>query len=103
MTKSEQRRISKVVRAACGQTGTPYSIEYVDGFAAPKLVGQSYYHTTLSGRTVVTYPNAYDYPTLYHASTRRIEVGRGWVTARLQIADTSPPGVIRDYMTEQCA
>lgn len=71
--------ISKSVRAASGQSGTPYPIEAIDGFAAPKLVGKSYFWTTLSGKTIVNHPNAYGWPTLYHASTLRIVVGKGWL------------------------
>lgn len=76
------RQISKVVRAACNESGTPYAIETVDGFAVPKLIGKSYFWTTLSGKTVVHHPNAYGWPTLYHASTLRIQVGRGWLIAQ---------------------
>lgn len=76
------RQISKHVRAACNQIGTPYQIVTVDGFDAPKLVGRSYYWTTLSGKTIVNHPNAYGYPTLYHASTLRIQVGRGWLISQ---------------------
>ena len=76
------RQISKAVRVAINQSGTPYAIETVDGFAAPKLIGKSYFWTTLSGKTVVSHPNAYGWPTWYHASTRRIQVGRGWLIAQ---------------------
>lgn len=44
----------------------------------PMEVGESYYHTTLSGKTIVRYPSAYGWPTLYHPSTRRILVGENW-------------------------
>ena len=80
-TTRQYRQLSKVVREVAGQTGTPYPIQDVDGFAAPKLVGRSYYWTTLSGKTEVRHPGAYGWPTLYHASTRRIQVGRGWLIA----------------------
>jgi hypothetical protein len=49
------------------------------GRMAPRKLGRGYYHTTLSGKTIVRYPNAYGYPTLYHPSTRRILVGELWV------------------------
>lgn len=75
----EHRRFSKAVRAACGQSGKSYPIVIVDGFAAPRLRGRSYYWTTLSGKTEIAYPKAYGWPTLYHASERRIEVGAGWL------------------------
>lgn len=74
-----ERRIRSLVRAECGLSGTPYPIVVVPGGRPPELVGESYYWTTPSGRTRVRHPNAYGWPTLYHASTRRIEVGEQWV------------------------
>jgi hypothetical protein len=78
-TFANYRQISKTVRAAAGLSGTPYPIEAVDGFKAPRMVGEGYYWTTMSGKTIVHHPNAYGWPTLYHASTRRIVVGKGWL------------------------
>lgn len=43
--------------------------------------GRSYYWTTPSGKTEVRHPSAYGWPTLYHASTRRVVVGADWITA----------------------
>lgn len=76
-------RISKTVRAAANLSGTPYPIEAVDGFGAPKLAGKSYYHVTQGG-TVVRYPNAYRRKAksarlIYVGSTLRIVVGKGWL------------------------
>lgn len=48
----------------------------VDGAAPPTIRGRSYYWTTLSGKTIVRYPNAYRWPTWYHHSTLRVVVGR---------------------------
>ena len=45
----------------------------------PKLVGNSGYFTTPSGKTVVAYPGAYGWRTVYHCSTERVEVGREWI------------------------
>jgi len=45
----------------------------------PKLAGHAGYHTTPSGKTIVTYPSAYKWRTVYHCSTERIEVGREWI------------------------
>jgi hypothetical protein len=45
----------------------------------PKLVGNSGYHTTPSGKTIVNHPGAYGWSTVYHCSTERIEVGREWI------------------------
>jgi hypothetical protein len=86
MTRTRRRiglRISKMVREAAGESGTPYPIRFVDGFAEPVLKGRSYYWTTPSGLTEVKYPSAYKWPTKYHHSTRYIEVGIGWVLENL--------------------
>jgi len=45
----------------------------------PKLVGNPGYHTTPSGKTIVNHPSAYGWPTVYHCSTERVEVGREWI------------------------
>ena len=45
----------------------------------PKLVGNSGYHTTPSGKTIVNHPGAYGWRTVYHCSTERVEVGRNWI------------------------
>lgn len=82
-TDRTRRLISKLVRRELGLSGSPYPIVFVDGFAAPALKGRSYYWTTPSGKTEVSHPNAYGWPTVYHASTRRIEVGKGWVCQAL--------------------
>lgn len=58
-------------------------VEIVAGDAAPAIRGRSYYWTTLSGKTEVRHPNAYGWPTLYHASTLRVQVGREWLAARV--------------------
>lgn len=79
MTTRQARNLSKTVRSHVGMNGKPYPIVDVDGFSPPKVEGYGYYHTTLSGKTVVRYPNAYGYRTLYHPSTKRIVVGRGWL------------------------
>jgi hypothetical protein len=72
-----QRRA--ILRSA-NQPQTNIRIEVVPGIAlAPRTVGQSYYWTTPSGRTIVHHPQAYGYRTLYHASTRRVIVGEQWV------------------------
>jgi len=45
----------------------------------PKLVGHAGYHTTPSGKTIVTHPGAYGWRTVYHCSTEHVEVGRNWI------------------------
>lgn len=58
-------------------------IVIVDGNAAPHVTGHSYYHTTPSGKTIVRHPAAYRWPTQYHCSTRRVEVGADWIKEHL--------------------
>lgn len=80
-TIRENRRISKVVRAACSLSGKPYPIEFVSGFQAPAVSGKTFYHTNKSG-DIIWYPNAYRRRfgrPIYHKSTLQIEVGIGWV------------------------
>jgi hypothetical protein len=82
MTTAQLRKIySRTIRQAARAAGKPYPIVRVDGDQAPTVTGRSYYWTTPSGLTEVRYPNAYGYPTLYHGSERRIEVGREWLLA----------------------
>jgi len=56
-------------------------VRVTHGFSAPREAGESYHWTTPSGLTRVWYPGAYGWPTMYHASTRRIEVGIHWLAA----------------------
>jgi hypothetical protein len=51
----------------------------VDSDEAPHIVGEAAYHTTPSGKTIVRHPNAYKWRTVYHCSTHRVRVGRGWL------------------------
>lgn len=76
------RRLSVAVRAAAGLSGTPYPIKVVHSADPPRLTGRSYYWTTPSGKTIVRYPNAYGWPTLYHPSTLTVEVGALWLLER---------------------
>jgi len=71
----------RIARAAAGAHSNA-RVEVVAGNAEPAVVGRSYYWTTPSGKTEVRYPNAYGWRTLYHASTRRVEVGVEWLAAR---------------------
>jgi len=82
----DTRLVRRVVREAVGaHTNTPVRI--VAGDRAPRIVGRSYYWTTPSGKTEVQHPNAYGWPVLYHASTRRVQVGAGWVASRFSAAE----------------
>lgn len=72
------------LRLAAGlQARDTRPIVVVEGSQAPAEGGESYYWTTPSGRTIVRYPNAYGYRTLYHASTRRVEVGAAWLAREI--------------------
>ena len=75
LTPSQRRAIRQSAHASQKNI----SIEVIPGIAlAPKTVGRSYYWTTPSGKTIVNHPSAYGWPTLYHASTRRVVVGELW-------------------------
>lgn len=50
-----------------------------DGSSPPRAEGSGYYWTTPSGKTVVRYPSAYKWRTLYWPSTRKVVVGREWL------------------------
>lgn len=54
----------------------------VAGRSAPRVVGESYYWTTPSGKTRVHHPNAYGWRTRYWRSTLRVEVGAQWLARR---------------------
>lgn len=75
-------QIRKKIRAACGQSGTPYPIEIVDGDNPPRLVGESSGYVTRGGRKIY-HPSAYSKRgwsnMVYSPSTMRIEVGQDWI------------------------
>jgi len=48
------------------------------GDALPVLKGDTWHFTTPGGK-YIRYPNAYKWPKVYHASTRRVEVGEDWM------------------------
>ena len=70
-----QERIA-VRRAACAAKYLP--VEIVPGDAAPALVGEASYHTTMAG-VRIRHPNAYKWPKTYHKSTQRVIVGAEYV------------------------
>lgn len=59
-----------------------YPIEVIEGYNPPKILGKSYHWTNKSGSRVI-YPTAYAKKgfssLMYHRSTKRIEVGEGWL------------------------
>jgi hypothetical protein len=66
------------------QAASHLPIAVVDGEASPVVVGESAQWTTPGG-SPVRYPNAYRRAwgkPVYHCSTRRVVVGRQWLTAR---------------------
>lgn len=71
---------SRAVRRAYGRPCNGWSIRIDGTDDAPALAGDGYYWTTPSGKTIVSHPNAYGWPTWYHGSTRHLVVGDGWLT-----------------------
>lgn len=57
-------------------------VRVVPGDSAPAVRGHGFFYTTPSGKTIVRYPKAYGWQTLYHPSTRRIVVGRAWLESK---------------------
>lgn len=90
LTENERRAI----RAAARKEGTTYPIHVETSGRArrrrPRKRGQSSYHTTLSGKTIINHPSAYRWPMLYHASTNRILVGAAWVDRLRRIVSGRP-------------
>lgn len=83
--KRFNRRLTSVVLAHLGLSGSGrYRIEYVDGFAPPKVVrgAKSYRWETRGGRPI-QHPLAYSRVgwssmTYVHAERGLIQVGAGW-------------------------
>jgi len=78
-------RLRWAVRHAAGGRGAAdyrVPVIVVAGRERPRYRGEGGYHTTMSGRTRVYHPGAYGYRTLYHCSTRRVEVGARWLLDR---------------------
>lgn len=78
------RTMTSTILAAVGRTGsTRYDIEWVDGYAAPRITAEptSYRFETPGGRPVY-YPSAYrrafGRPVYISATKGTIRVGRGW-------------------------
>ena len=76
ITRNQRRAILR----SADQPQTNIRIDVIPGIAlAPRSIGQSYYWTTPSGKTIVRHPSAYGWTTLYHPSTRRVIVGEQWL------------------------
>jgi hypothetical protein len=70
-------RASTIARLVAGDDGN-HPVVVVDGDQAPTMAGDGYYWTTPGG-TLIRHPNAYQWAKVYHASTRIVEVGAGWI------------------------
>ncbi len=77
MTKTTLSIRRQLRLSAGARTHVPCTV--VAGDAKPELTGESYYCTTLSGKTRINYPSAYRWPMWYHASTIRVEVGASYL------------------------
>ena len=76
------------IRALCRKHAGAHNrcpIRIVEGDQPPELHGSSYYYTTLSGGTVVRYPNAYGWPTRYVHSTLVVTVGEDWLKLLMEV------------------
>lgn len=79
-----RRRVGATNRR--GGTDGTVPVVVVAGKIRPRLVGHGSYYTTPSGAPV-HHPNAYRSAwgkPVYHCSTRRVEVGAGWLLARAE-------------------
>lgn len=56
----------------------------ITGSGKCEYKGEAGYHTTPSGKTIVSHPSAYGYRTVYHKSTERLEVGTRWINANIK-------------------
>ena len=94
-----ERRIARLHAGAHSTTPVAIDAPAAGHDPAPGLAGQGFYWTTPSGKTVVHHPNAYGWPTLYHGSTRRVEVGLEWFRGERVVRGTGTVltvGVDRD-------
>jgi hypothetical protein len=73
----------KLVRSLVRNAHSSIPVVVVDGGAAPRLTGESYYWTTPSGKTRVRHPKAYGWYTRYWHSTLAVEVGRDWIVEHI--------------------
>jgi hypothetical protein len=78
------RAARRIIRQRAGETWTARVVQL--GSGKPALVGESYYWTTPSGKTIVRHPNAYGWRTLYHPSTLAVECGAPSIRAALRAA-----------------
>jgi hypothetical protein len=62
----------RALRRLCGEDGST-KVEIV-ARGDVKVTGEGGYHTTPSGKTIVHHPGAYGWRTVYHCSTRAVEI-----------------------------
>lgn len=74
------RRMIRKNARGCHNASMP--IRIVAGGKQPTVEGEPSYHTTPSGKTIVHYPSAYKWKTIYHPSTQRVEVGFNWIVSQ---------------------
>jgi len=68
------------IREDLGESNhVPVTILHKKRGKKPPVIGKRGYYTTPSGKTLVKYPSAYSWPTVYHCSTRKIVVGETWL------------------------
>ena len=88
---------SRLARLVARDSRAPLRV--IRGHATPATTGFSYYHTTMSGKTIVHHPSAYKWPTLYHPSTRRVTAGAGWLVREAKVGwRESDAGGVRAYV-----
>jgi hypothetical protein len=75
--------LRRAIKRHCGAPSHCDVVVMENGHKPPKIVGERGYHTTPSGKTVVTYPSAYKWRTVYHRSTARVEVSYMWITKNI--------------------
>lgn len=107
VTTTATAGIKRLCRLLC-RTHNGMRVEIVRGDTAPQLCGSRGYWTTLSGRTIVSHPSAYGWPTRYHCSTEVIRVGERWLQRRgvqraISGCEFAPPSrVERDLYHRLC-
>lgn len=79
MTQELSLKERRAVRKLAGAKWASIPIVVVPGRKRPSEEGESWYYTTPSGKTLIRYPGSYKWPKMYHASTRRVEVGERYV------------------------
>lgn len=84
------QEINRLVRIIAGAHASCPVDVIADGASGPKTTGESYYFTTLSGKTRVYSPAAYGWRTRYWPSTISVEVGQLW------LAEMRPDEIVVD-------